>query len=86
MEPETVKQRIEDGIPGSEARVDGDGSHFQAVVISPDFAGLSPVKKQKMVYDTVNDAITSGELHALTIKAYTPDEWERASKLQVTTG
>ncbi|MGM0475728.1 MAG: BolA family protein [Pseudomonadota bacterium] len=86
MEPETVKQRIEDGIPGSEARVDGDGSHFQAVVISPDFAGLSPVKKQKMVYATVNDAITSGELHALTIKAYTPDEWERASKLQVTTG
>lgn len=86
MEPETVKQRIEAGIPGCEARVDGDGSHFQAVVISPEFAGLSPVKKQKMVYATVNDAITSGELHALTIKAYTPDEWERASKLQVTTG
>lgn len=86
MEPETVKQRIEAGLPGCEARVDGDGSHFQAVVISPEFAGLSPVKKQKMVYATVNDAITSGELHALTIKAYTPDEWERASKLQVTTG
>jgi acid stress-induced BolA-like protein IbaG/YrbA len=86
LEPETVKEQIEAGIPGCEARVNGDGSMFDAVVISPEFAGLTPVKKQKMVYATVNDAITSGAIHALTIKAYTPEEWERASKLQVTSG
>lgn len=52
-------------------------------MVSPDFEGLSPVKKQQMVYGTVTDRITSGELHALTIKAYTPDEWEKARELQI---
>jgi acid stress-induced BolA-like protein IbaG/YrbA len=36
-----------------------------------------------MVYGTVTDRITSGELHALTIKAYTPAEWEKARELQI---
>ncbi|MDH5435776.1 MAG: BolA family transcriptional regulator [Gammaproteobacteria bacterium] len=84
MQTEEVKALIEAGIPGSEATVHGDGSHFDAVVVSPEFEGKSPVVKQKMVYATVTDNITSGELHALTIKAYTPAEWEKAKSLQVT--
>ena len=55
----------------------------EAIVVSEAFAGLSPVKKQQMVYAPLNEHITSGELHALTIKAYTPAEWEKAKKLQV---
>ena len=83
MEISTVQEKIASGIPGAEVRVTGDGSHFEALVISAEFAGKSPVQKQKMVYATVNDEITSGALHALTIKAYTPEEWEKASKFQV---
>ena len=84
MQPEEVKTLIEAGIPGCEATVQGDGSHFDAIVVSPEFEGKSLVAKQKMVYATVTDRITSGELHALTIKAYTPAEWEKAKSLQVT--
>ena len=47
------------------------------------FAGLNAVKRQQAVYATVNDLITNGTLHALSIKACTPEEWEKASKLQV---
>ncbi len=83
MDPEEVKRLIEAGIPGSQVNVKGDGSHFDAVVISEAFAGLTPVKKQQLVYATVNEQITSGQLHALSIKTYTPDEWEKASKLQI---
>jgi acid stress-induced BolA-like protein IbaG/YrbA len=83
MDPEEVKRLIEAGIPGSQVSVKGDGSHFDAVVISEAFAGLTPVKKQQLVYATVNEQITSGKLHALSIKTYTPDEWEKASKLQI---
>ena len=83
MDPEEVKRLIEAGIPGSQVKVKGDGSHFDAVVISEAFAGLTPVKKQQLVYATVNEQITSGQLHALSIKTYTPDEWEKASKLQI---
>ena len=83
METAEVQRRIEAGLPGAQVTVTGDGSHFEAVVVSTEFEGKSPVQKQKMVYATVNEAITSGELHALTIKAYTPEQWAQASKLQV---
>lgn len=83
MNPEDVKKLIETGLPDCEVTVTGDGSHFDATVVGKVFEGVSPVKKQQMVYATVTDKITSGELHALTIKTYTPEEWERARKLQV---
>ena len=83
MIPDDVKKRIVADMPECEVTVTGDGSHFEAIVVGEVFAGLTPVKKQQLVYASVNDLITSGELHALTIKAYTPEEWARASKLQI---
>lgn len=83
MDPEQVKTLIQAGLPDCQVTVTGDGSHFDATVIGEVFEGLSLVKKQQLVYRTVNDRITSGELHALSIKTYTPAEWEKASKLQV---
>jgi acid stress-induced BolA-like protein IbaG/YrbA len=67
---------IEAGMPGSTAHVSGDGYKYEATVISSVFEGLSPVKKQQLVYGTVSEQITSGALHALTIKTYTPAEWQ----------
>jgi acid stress-induced BolA-like protein IbaG/YrbA len=83
MNPDDVKKRILADLPECQVNVTGDGSHFEAIVVGEVFAGLTPVKKQQLVYASVNDLITSGELHALTIKAYTPDEWAKASKLQI---
>ena len=85
MEINEIQTLIEAGLPGAQVTVTGDGSHFQAVVISDIFEGKSLLAKQKMVYATVNEHITSGELHAFTIKAHTPAEWEKASRLQVGT-
>ena len=83
MDPEEIKRLIEAGLPDCQVTVTGDGSHFDAVVIGEVVAGQTPVKKQQLVYATVRDRITSGELHALSIKTYTPQEWEKASRLQV---
>lgn len=83
MQPEEVKALIEAGLPGCEIRVQGDGSHFDVVAVGEDFAGLSPVKQQQMVYATLGERITSGEIHAINIKCYTPAEWDTARKLQV---
>ncbi|MGD8514624.1 MAG: BolA family protein [Granulosicoccaceae bacterium] len=82
MQPETIKQLIEQGLPGCEATVSGDGSHFDAIVISDEFEGKTMVNKQRMVYGTLGDHITSGEIHALSIKTYTHAEWDKAKKLQ----
>lgn len=79
MQTDDIKALIEQGIIGSEAIVKGDGSHFDAIVICEAFAGKSLLQKQKMVYATMTDKITSGEIHALGIKAYTPAEWAQAN-------
>ena len=74
METEAVAQLIRNGLPGAEVEVTGDGSHFDAVVVSDAFAGLTPIKKQRLVMDTVKAQIASGELHAISIKTMTPDQ------------
>jgi acid stress-induced BolA-like protein IbaG/YrbA len=72
MEPEAVAALIRAGLPGAEVKVTGDGAHFEAVVVSAAFDGLTPLNKQRLVLDTVRPQIASGELHALSIKALTP--------------
>ena len=76
MEPDEIKKLIEAGISNSQAFVTGEGGKYEAIVICPDFEGKTMVKEHQMVYATVNEHIASGALHALSIKAYTPAEWE----------
>ena len=75
MEASEVKKCIEAGIPGADVSVTADGTKYTAIVVSPEFEGKTMIAEQKMVYATVNEHIQSGAIHALTIKAYTPDEW-----------
>ena len=75
MDANEVKKCIEEGIPGAEATVTADGTKFNAIVVSAEFEGKSMVAEHKMVYATVDEHIKSGAVHALNIKAYTPEEW-----------
>lgn len=79
MDASEVKKCIEEGIPGSEATVTADGTKFTAVVVSEAFDGKTMVAEHKMVYATVEEHIKSGAVHALNIKAYTPEEWAEQS-------
>ena len=76
MEPEEIKKLIEAGISESQVIVTGESGKYEAIVISPEFEGKTMVKEHQMVYATVNEHIASGALHALSIKAYTPNEWD----------
>lgn len=75
MTPEEIKEIIESNLSESEATVTGEDSTFETTVISNEFKGLTIVRKHQLVYDALNDHIASGAIHALTIKAYTPEEW-----------
>lgn len=76
MEIDAVKLLVEKGMPDADAEVEvtGDGRHFEVMVISDAFEGLSLLKRHRMVLDTVNTEIASDELHALSIKAHTRAE------------
>jgi acid stress-induced BolA-like protein IbaG/YrbA len=65
--PEELKQRIEAEIPGARADVTGDGHHFNAVVSSSAFDGLSRIAQHRLVYDVFGDEV-GGRIHALSIQ------------------
>jgi acid stress-induced BolA-like protein IbaG/YrbA len=74
MDAETIRELIEAGLPGSNARVHGpDGVHFEAVVVSAAFTGKLPLTRHRMVYATLGTRM-GGEIHALSLKTLTPDE------------
>lgn len=73
VQPEDIKRLIESGLPGSRVRVTGDGQHFEAVVVSNDFAGKSMVVQHQMVYRSLGDKMRA-EIHALSIRTLTPDQ------------
>lgn len=78
MTPEAIQALIEQGIDDVEARVSGaDGVHFEAVVITPAFEGLGTLKRHRLVYGALGDRM-GNEIHALSLKTYTPDEWRQA--------
>jgi acid stress-induced BolA-like protein IbaG/YrbA len=74
-----IQRMIEAGLPGCIARVEGDdGTHFNAVIVSEVFAGKSLLQQQRLVYGTLGARMANGEIHALSLKTYTPQEWDQA--------
>jgi len=76
---EQIKQWIESGMPGSRVEIDGDGRHFQAMILSEDFAGKTRIQQHQMVYDALGDKMKA-EIHALSLRTLTPEQWEQQSR------
>ena len=75
MNEDDIKQAIEAEIPGAEVIVDGDGRHFNAIVVSHEFTGVKRLAQHRRVYDALGSHFASEALHALAIKTYTPEQW-----------
>ena len=75
MSPPAVEALIRQGMSCTHLEVRGDGHHFEAVVVSPEFEGKNRVARQQRVMQTVKPQIESNELHALSLKTLTPAEW-----------
>lgn len=80
---EDIQQRLESGIDGAQVMVRLDGNKCLVAVASAAFEGQRSVKKQQMVYACLNELISSGELHAVSMHTYTPSEWESQKKLGI---
>ena len=78
MTPEEVKKRIELLAPGTEAQVmdlTGTQDHYQAVVISSVFEGKMMIEQHRMIFKLLQSEMDSGEVHALTLKTFTPKQY-----------
>ena len=74
MTLEEVQLKLESGLESSDVTMEGDGCNCSAVIVCPVFEGLSLLQRQRMVLGLVKEEIKSGELHALTVKTFTPAE------------
>lgn len=73
--PQSIQQDIAKGMSTVHLTVTGDGQHFEAIVVSSEFAGKSRIARQQLVYKTLGERM-QGEIHALSMKTYTPEEWQ----------
>ena len=73
--PQQVRQYIADGLPCEHIDVQGDGSHFDAVIVSQEFEGKRPIARHQLVYAALGERMRT-EIHALSMRTLTPAEYE----------
>jgi acid stress-induced BolA-like protein IbaG/YrbA len=74
--PDAIESYIREKLACDHLAVEGDGAHFQAVIVSAVFAGKSRVQRHQIVYAALGDRMRE-EIHALSMQTLTPDEWSR---------
>ena len=74
VEPSSIEASIRAGLECTHLEVRGDGAHFEAVIVSPSFAGLNRVRQHQLVYAALGERMRE-EIHALSMKTFSPDEW-----------
>jgi acid stress-induced BolA-like protein IbaG/YrbA len=74
VSPESIKQGIETALACEHVEVIGDGQHFQALIVSGEFAGRNRVQRHQLVYAALGDRMRE-EIHALSMRTLTPQEW-----------
>jgi acid stress-induced BolA-like protein IbaG/YrbA len=75
MTAEQLQQIIAAGLQCEHLEVDGDGRHWSAVIVSPAFEGKRLIQRHQAVYATLGEKIRTDEVHALSMKTYSPTEW-----------
>ena len=76
MDARQLQERLEGAFPEASIRVDGGAGRFELGLVSSMFEGLNRVKRQQLVYRGLGDAIASGAVHAVTIRTFTPAQWD----------
>ena len=75
MNTDEIKSLIQNGLVTSFVNVVGDGTHFEAIVVSDEFKDKILIDRHKLVYSALGDAMNEA-IHALSMKTYTPEQWE----------
>ncbi|MGQ0577335.1 MAG: BolA family protein [Betaproteobacteria bacterium] len=74
VSPEQIRSYIQDSLACDHVEVVGDGHHFEAVIVSPEFRGKTRVQQHQVVYGVLGDRMRE-EIHALSMKTLTPEDW-----------
>ena len=76
MDPAEVQALLQSEWPDCTIEVNGDGRHFELVIVGEQFEGARKIKRQQMVYAVLKEHISAGTIHAVNMQTYTPAEWQ----------
>ena len=79
MTSEELRALIAATLPCDHIELSGDGRHWQATIVSAAFEGQRLIQRHQRVYATLGGRLQSDEVHALSMKTYTPAEWAASS-------
>lgn len=75
MTADQIKNMIAAGIKCEHIELEGDGRHWYATIVSTEFEGRRAIQRHQQVYATLGTKMQSDEVHALSMKTFTPAEW-----------
>ena len=75
MEADQIALLLRSGIEDANVHVENNGGHFHITIVTKQFSGMRAVARQQLVYKILGEYIENGSIHAVVIKAHTPDEW-----------
>ncbi len=78
MTVDEVKALLVAAIPDAEILVQGEGAKYTVTVVTDRFVGMRPVAKQQLIYAPLNAHIATGEIHAVSMRTFTLEEWRKA--------
>ncbi|ADU98636.1 BolA family transcriptional regulator [Alicycliphilus denitrificans] len=78
MTADQIKDIISAAMACDYITLEGDGRHWYAVIVSAEFEGKRPIQRHQRVYATLGDKMQRDEVHALSMKTFTPAEWAAA--------
>lgn len=79
MTSHELESIIAAGLACEHLQVTGDGRHWEAVIVSPEFEGKRPIQRHQRVYATLGEKMRTDEVHALSMRTFTPSEWAATS-------
>ena len=80
MTADQIKDIISAGLACDYITLEGDGRHWYAVIVAAEFEGKRPIARHQRVYATLGDKMARDEVHALSMKTFTPAEWAAAQQ------
>lgn len=75
MTADQIKDMIAAGIQCEHIELEGDGRHWYATIVSAEFEGRRAIQRHQQVYATLGTKMQNDEVHALSMKTFTPAEW-----------
>ncbi|HEY5701932.1 MAG TPA: BolA/IbaG family iron-sulfur metabolism protein [Gammaproteobacteria bacterium] len=82
MQAEDIKALIATGLTDARIEIDGDGTHFQATIVSDQFEGKSMLQRHQLVYKALGEKMGT-DIHALSMQTFTTSEWDERKNLSL---